>query len=127
MKDLEIPLYMHTEWLSRDSASVAPDLIGCTLVRQMSDGTTLRGLIVETEAYGPGDPAMHAYRRPTARNQVMFGSAGMAYVYLIYGTYHCFNITTDQPHPMRDLITHLAANRFLYRLDKHLNLSLFWV
>jgi DNA-3-methyladenine glycosylase len=84
------------QWLSRDSILVAPDLIGCTLVRQLSDRSVVRGLIVETEAYGPGDPAMHAYRSRTARNQVMFGAAGMAYVYLIYGIYHCFNVVTDQ-------------------------------
>jgi len=85
------------QWLNRDATGVAPDLIGCTLVRQMPDGAILRGLIVETEAYGPGDPAMHAYRRPTARNRVMFEQAGVAYVYLIYGMYHCFNVVTDQP------------------------------
>lgn len=85
------------QWLGRDSTAVAPDLIGCTLVRQLPDESSLRGLIVETEAYGPGDPAMHAYRRRTARNHVMFGPAGRAYVYLIYGTHHCLNIITDQP------------------------------
>jgi len=81
-------------WLARPSTEVAPDLLGCTLVRQI-DGQTYRGLIVETEAYAPGDPACHAYRRPTKRNQVMFGAAGMTYVYLIYGMYHCLNVVTD--------------------------------
>jgi DNA-3-methyladenine glycosylase len=88
---------INAQWLSRESTIVASDLIGCTLVRQMPDGTLLRGLIVETEAYGPGDPAMHAYRRPTARNRVMFEQAGVTYVYLIYGIYHCLNVVTDQP------------------------------
>jgi DNA-3-methyladenine glycosylase len=82
-------------WLSRPSIEVAPDLLGCTLVRQFPDGQTLRGLIVETEAYAPGDPACHAYRRKTPRNTVMFGAAGMSYVYLIYGVYHCLNVVTD--------------------------------
>lgn len=63
-------------WLARPSTEVAPDLVGCTLVRQLSDGNILRGMIVETEAYGPRDPACHAYRRRTQRNWVMFGSAG---------------------------------------------------
>ncbi|MBW4575328.1 MAG: DNA-3-methyladenine glycosylase [Aphanothece sp. CMT-3BRIN-NPC111] len=83
-------------WLERPSPQVAPDLVGCTMVRQLADGQILRGMIVETEAYGPNDPACHAYRRRTARNEVMFGPAGRSYVYLIYGRYYCLNIVTDQ-------------------------------
>jgi DNA-3-methyladenine glycosylase len=83
-------------WLARSAVAVAPDLLGCTLVRQFDDGSTVRGLIVETEAYTPDDPAMHAYRRRTARNSVMFGAAGRSYVYRIYGVYHCLNVVTDR-------------------------------
>ncbi|AFZ30870.1 3-methyladenine DNA glycosylase [Gloeocapsa sp. PCC 7428] len=82
-------------WFERPSTEVAPDLLGCTLVRKLPDGQTLRGLIVETEAYAVGDPAFHAYRRRTERNAVLFGPAGRSYVYLIYGIYHCFNVVTD--------------------------------
>lgn len=83
-------------WLARPSIEVAPDLIGCTLVRQFSNGQIIKGLIVETEAYGPNDPACHAYRRQTPRNQPMFGPAGVSYIYLIYGRYHCLNVVTDR-------------------------------
>ncbi len=85
-----------TEWFDRSAVCVAPDLIGCTLVRQLPDGTQLRGLIVETEAYQEGDPACHAYRKKTKRNQIMFGDPGYVYVYLIYGIYHCVNVVTDR-------------------------------
>jgi DNA-3-methyladenine glycosylase len=85
-----------TAWFDRSAVSVAPDLIGCTLVRQLPDGTQLRGIIVETEAYQEGDPACHAYRKQTKRNQIMFGAPGYVYVYLIYGIYHCVNVVTDR-------------------------------
>jgi DNA-3-methyladenine glycosylase len=84
------------EWLDRSALVVAPELIGCTLVRRLPDGRELRGRIVETEAYQAGDPACHAYRKQTIRNRIMFGAAGYVYVYLIYGIYHCVNIVTDR-------------------------------
>jgi DNA-3-methyladenine glycosylase len=82
-------------WFERPATAVAPDLVGCCLVRQFPDGTIQRGIIVETEAYEPGDPACHAYLRKTPRNAAMFGPAGSIYVYLIYGIYHCVNIVTE--------------------------------
>ncbi len=101
-------------WLSRSSLEVAPELVGCTLVRQYPDGQQLRGTIVETEAYTADDPACHAYRRRTARNQVMFGPAGFSYVYLIYGMYHCFNVVTDRDGiPSAVLIRALQLNSLL--------------
>lgn len=82
-------------WLARPSTEIAPDLLGCTLVRHFPNQQTMRGIIVETEAYGPEDPACHAYRRRTPRNQIMFAPAGFSYIYLIYGIHHCFNVVTD--------------------------------
>jgi DNA-3-methyladenine glycosylase len=89
-------LVIDREWFNRSAIDVAPDLIGCTLVRQLPDGQQLRGLIVETEAYQTGDPACHAYQKQTKRNRVMFGAPGYVYVYLIYGMYHCVNVVTDR-------------------------------
>ena len=80
----------------RDTCLVARDLLGKTLVRKYN-GTTVRAIITETEAYkGFDDKASHASRGKTARNEIMFGEAGKIYVYLVYGMYYCLNIVTEQ-------------------------------
>lgn len=89
------PTVLTADWFNRPSPKVAADLIGCTLARTV-EGETVRGLIVETEAYESGDPAMYAYETKTDHNAVVFGPAGIAYVYRIYHQYHCFNIVTDR-------------------------------
>jgi DNA-3-methyladenine glycosylase len=71
----------------RSAVEVAPDLLGRTLVRVLPDGTRLSGSIVETEAYEPGDPASHGFRRKGLRNATMFEGPGHLYVYFTYG-YH---------------------------------------
>lgn len=86
---------MGRSFFERDTRVVAIELIGRNLVFQ-SGGNLIRGRIVETEAYyGSEDPASHAYRGPTPRNQVMFGPAGKTYVYFTYGNHHCLNLVTE--------------------------------
>lgn len=82
-------------FFDRPTLRVARDLIGKYLVRQRGL-ERLAGRIVEVEAYiGPEDLACHASKGRTARTDVMFGPAGRAYVYLIYGMYHCLNVVTE--------------------------------
>jgi DNA-3-methyladenine glycosylase len=91
-------------FFARPAQQVAPDLLGKRLVGCLPNGRFLRGLIVETEAYGDADGqdmACHGDRanngRPTPRTAVMFGPAGHAYVYFTYGMHWLFNIVTGQP------------------------------
>jgi DNA-3-methyladenine glycosylase len=82
------------DFYSRGTLTVARELIGMHLVRA-ERGTIRSGRIVETEAYqGPQDQAAHSSRGRTPRTEVMFGPPGHAYVYFIYGFWHCLNIVT---------------------------------
>jgi DNA-3-methyladenine glycosylase len=77
----------------RDPREVGPELLGRILVRRLGR-KKLTARIVEVEAYlGADDPAAHAYIGKTARNAVLFGSPGFAYVYFIYGNHYCLNVS----------------------------------
>ena len=80
----------------RDAKKLAQDLIGEVLVRRVR-GREYQARIVETEAYvGPQDLASHSSKGRTKRTEVMFGPAGLAYVYLVYGMYEMFNIVAGK-------------------------------
>ncbi len=81
------------EFYDRDAVTVARELLGKLLIRR--EGRKLMaGRVVEDEAYlGPNDPAAHAYAGKTARNFVLFGPPGHAYVYFIYGNHYCLNVS----------------------------------
>ena len=83
-------------YFSRPTLTVARSLVGKYLIRCI-DGREIAGKIVEVEAYvGSQDKACHASKGRTQRTDVMFGPAGVAYVYLIYGMYHCLNVVTER-------------------------------
>lgn len=100
------------DFYARDTLTVARDLLGKVLVRTLDDGTQLKCIITETEAYiGRMDKACHAYGyKRTARTQTLFAPPGTAYVYLIYGMYHCLNFVTEaEGEPAAVLIRAAAA------------------
>lgn len=117
------------EFYRRDSIEVAKDMLGKILVHEL-DGQRIAMKITETEAYmGIGDKASHAYGgRRTKRVEVMYGNPGFSYVYMIYGMYYCFNITTNEkeiPHAVliragepTEGIELMSYNRFGKPYDK---------
>jgi len=85
------------EFYSRDTAEVAKDLLGKLLVKSAGANSVCAGYITETEAYyGAEDPASHAHRGITPRCEIMFGKAGIAYVYFCYGFHYMLNAVTEK-------------------------------
>jgi len=85
--------WLKVEFFDRDPRRVARALLGKLLVRKTPRGV-LAGRIVETEAYlGEDDEAAHSFVGKTARNSVLFGPPGRAYVYFIYGNHYCLNVS----------------------------------
>jgi DNA-3-methyladenine glycosylase len=81
------------EFFNRDPVTVGRELLGRLLIRR-EGRRLLAGRVVEDEAYlGSEDPAAHAFRGKTARNSVLFGPPGHAYVYFIYGNHYCLNVS----------------------------------
>jgi len=95
-------LKLDYDFYQNDAVTAAKDLLGKIIVREIN-GQKIMTKIVDTEAYmGAEDKASHAYNnKKTKRTKTMFGKGGLAYIYLIYGMYHCFNVVTavkDDPH-----------------------------
>lgn len=109
------------EFYNRDTVQVAQDLLGKYIVRILN-GERLIGRITETEAYiGRCDKACHAYNyRRTQRTETLFMAPGHAYIYLIYGMYHCLNFVTEpEGEPAAVLIRAvepIAGTDTIYRL-----------
>ncbi len=114
----------------RDTVRVARDLLGQLLVRMLPGGEALVCRITETEAYvGRMDKACHAYGyKRTPRTETLFAPPGTAYIYLIYGMYHCLNFVTEpEGEPSAVLIRGakpvqngdiIAKNRFGRKMDE---------
>jgi DNA-3-methyladenine glycosylase len=98
-------LKLAREFYARPTLVVARELLGKVIVHEV-DGHRLSGRIVETEAYiGPDDKASHARFGNRGRAAIMYGPAGFAYVFLVYGMHNCFNTVTEtEGHPGAVLI-----------------------
>lgn len=81
------------DFFEQPTCEVAQSLLGQVLCVS-NNGMVKKGIIVETEAYTQDDAASHSFKR-TPRSEIMYGMAGISYVYFIYGMYHCFNIVTE--------------------------------
>ncbi len=83
-------------FFGRPAERVAPELIGCRLLKRLPSGELLWGVIVETEAYCQSEPACHGHRRRSPQNETLFGAPGQWYVYVSYGIHHCVNVVTER-------------------------------
>lgn len=119
-------MILDKEFFKQGALTLAKDLLGKTLVRKV-DGVVLKGKIVETEAYiGAIDKASHAYNgRRTERTEPLFREGGIAYVYFIYGMYHCCNVISGKENEGEGVLLRALEplNEFEYLAQKRFNKS----
>jgi len=87
---------LQKNFFARHSNLVAPDLIGCSLIRFNAKKEIFKGIIVETEAYSQEEESCHGYNKKTNANETLFGDPGRIYVYKSYGLHYCLNIVTGR-------------------------------
>lgn len=103
----------------KNTLDVARGLLGCFVVRKVGR-KIIRARIVETEAYaGEDDLASHASRGRTPRTEIMYGEPGRAYVYMIYGMYHCLNIVTEEKDYPAAVLVRALSNPHEYMPNIH--------
>jgi DNA-3-methyladenine glycosylase len=109
---------------NQNTLQVAKELLGCFLVREYN-GKIIKAEIAETEAYrGEYDRASHASRGRTARTEIMFGEAGRAYIYLVYGMHYMFNIVTEEKNfPAAVLIRGVTSLNGPGKLTKYFHID----
>ena len=117
-------LILEKEFYKQGALTLAKELLGKILVRNI-DNMTLRGKIVETEAYiGDIDKASHAYNgRRTERTEPLFREGGISYVYFIYGKYYCFNVISGLEDKGEGVLIRALEplNEFDYLAEKRFN------
>jgi DNA-3-methyladenine glycosylase len=96
-------------FFARPAEVVAPELIGCRLLRRLPSGGLRWGVIVETEAYCQSEPACHGHRRRSPSNETLFGEPGHFYVYVSYGIHHCVNVVTGMAERANGVLLRAAA------------------
>lgn len=113
------------DFFHRDCLEVSPELVGKVIVRRLDNGEELRLRISETEAYrGEEDTACHASKGRTKRTELLYGEAGILYVYLCYGVHWLMNVITgEKEQPQGVLFRACREYEGPGRLTKHLSVD----
>lgn len=116
---------LDSKFFARDVLEVAPDLLGCGIVRGFANNEIKRFKIVEVEAYrGEEDLACHASKGRTGRTEIMYHKGGLVYVYLIYGMYWMLNIVCSvEGSPQAVLIRGIEAYNGPGKLSRELKID----